>query len=85
MDPKGPIGSICTLSELHVPTRVDLVHNYHLAGDPLELPKGPLGVHGQQCVTTVQRREIITSVTLCLACFLGVLCGVDLRFGVGGW
>ena len=26
--------------------RVHLFPNYHLAGDPLELPKGPLGVTG---------------------------------------
>ena len=37
------------------PSRVDLVPNYHLAGDPLELPQVPLGVPGphfeNQCST----------------------------------
>ena len=40
----------CRLAELHSlsyrPIRVHLVPNYHLAGDPLELPEGPLGVPG---------------------------------------
>ena len=31
-----------------LPIRVYLVANSHLAGDPLELPQGPLGVPGPQ-------------------------------------
>ena len=34
------LGSICTILELKTCKGL----NYHLAGDPLELPQGPLGV-----------------------------------------
>ena len=37
----GPFGSNRTLSELRTPIMVHLVPQYHLAVDPLELPKGP--------------------------------------------
>jgi len=34
------------LSLSYITVRVHLVPNCHLAGDPMELPQGPLGVPG---------------------------------------
>ena len=49
MEPNGParvhlVPFVHSLS--YIPIRIHLVPNYHLAGSPLELPKGPLGVPG---------------------------------------
>ena len=33
-------------SQSYIPLSSHLVPNYHLAGDPLELPQGPLGLPG---------------------------------------
>ena len=51
MEPNGPVRVHLVPfvhSQSYKPTRVDLVPKYHLAGDPLELPQGPLGVPGPQ-------------------------------------
>ena len=52
-------------SQSYKPIRVHLVPNYHLAGDPLELPQGPLGVPGphfeNQCPE--QPEELLGSTT----------------------
>ena len=69
MEPNGParvhlVPFVHSLS--YIPIRIHLVPNYHLAGSPLELPKGPLGVPGphfeNQCSTD---SHILVSVQQC--------------------
>ena len=48
MEPNGPVRVPFVQSQSYRPIRVHLVRItiHHLAGDPLELPQGPLGVPG---------------------------------------
>ena len=49
MEPNGPVRVHLVPfvhSQSYKLVRVHLVHNYHLAGDPLELPQVRLGVPG---------------------------------------
>ena len=61
MEPNGPVRVHLVPfvhSQSYKPTRVDLVPNYHLAGDPLELSQGPLGVPGPQFENQCSKHRI---------------------------
>ena len=64
MEPNGPV-SVHVITFVHslsyIPIRVHWVPNYHLAGDPLELCQGPLGIPGphfeKQCSAVLYVRS----------------------------
>ena len=48
-------------SQSYKPIRVHLGPNYHLAGDPLELHQGPLGVRGHHIENQLTKKWLIGS------------------------
>ena len=48
---------MCTNSLSYIPIKVHLVLNYNLAGEPLELPHGPLGVPGPHFENMIYNTE----------------------------